>query len=411
MPSSGDSISNLVQNVKNKLNQIYTKSIDRFHPISQLAKEAGQEQPIRNAMTGYYGAGSKAEYHVDYELTPILKEQNIDDLRRAAIAFRDIELSQRGIQGSNVGDPQAILKEMETRLGGEKVKAIGETLKKLYAYQDKMVQEYLVNTGILSKEAYQNMRANNQFYVPFKRVMDQVDDFLGVVPQTKNAGSVASQDVIRGIKGSSRQIIDPIESIIEASYKMVNVGQRQKVAQQIVNLGKTTEGLIQRATGEVGNRPHISLFENGKIVKYFVPEDIAIAAKGLTDDGVNTLVKILSAPTKIFRASATGLNPEFAIPNVFRDLQSAWVNYGLNPFSWVKGLAHFIRKDELYQEFLKSGGKTSFVSIDRPTIQKNIQDIEVREYQYLIQRGCLIWRVICQRLPKWGLEYRYLSNN
>lgn len=374
--SSDDSISKIMSNVRNRMNELYTKTIDRFHPISMLAKEAGQEQATRNAMTGYYGAGSKAEYHVDFELTPILKEQNLTDLRKAAIAFRDIELSGRGIQGSNTGDPKAALKELESRLGVEKVRAIGDTLKKLYAYQDKMVKEYLVDTGVIGRQAYENMRANNQFYVPFKRVMDQVDDFLGVVPQTRNAGSVASQNVIKGIKGSAREIIDPIESIVEASYKMVNLGQRQKVAQQIVNLGKTKPGFITKIMGQVGNRPNIALFENGKVVHYAVPEEIAIAAKGLTDDAMNTLVKILQFPTKIFRASATGLNPEFAIPNVARDLQSAWVNYGLNPFTWARGLAHFIKRDDVYEEFLKSGGKTSFVAIDRPTIRKTVGDIE-----------------------------------
>ena len=373
--SSGGSVSDFIGQVKSNLNKFYTKTVDRFHPISMLAKEAGQEQATRNAMTGYYGAGSKAEYHVDYELTPILKEHNLDDLRNAAIAFRDIELSNRGIQGSNKGDPQAILKDMEARLGANKVKQIGETLKKLYAYQDKMVKEYLVNTGVINKQNYENMRQNNQFYVPFKRVMDQVDEFLGVVPQTKNAGSVNYQDVIKGIKGSAREIVDPIESIIEASYKMVNVGQRQKVAQQIVKLGKTSPGMITKEIGDVGNKPHISLFENGRVVNYLVPEDIAIAAKGLTDDGVNTLVKILQAPTRVFRASATGLNPEFFVPNVARDLQSAWVNYGLNPLDWVSGLAHYVKKDDMYKEFLKSGGKTSFVAIDKPQIRKNVQDI------------------------------------
>ena len=368
-----DSSDTIISSLKSKVNRIYTDEIDRFNPFSQMAKIAGEDQKMRNALTGHYGAGSTAQYHVDFELSPILKEQKIDDLRRVAIAQRDVELAGRNIKGSNAG---LNIDALKAEMGAEKFKAVQGTLDKLYKYQDEMVKKYLVRTGIISESSYNAMRAKNQFYVPFKRVMDEVDDFLGFVPQTRSAGSVSSQNVIQGIKGSERTIVDPIESILESTYKMVGLGKRQEVARTIVLLkDKLPAGMVEKVVGNAGNRPTISLFENGKVQKYLVPADVAEAAKGLSEESLNSIVKILSVPTQVFRATATGMNLEFVTPNVARDVQSAFVNVGLNPFKWVSGLAHMMKKDEVYQEFLKAGGKTSRISIDRPMLTRTVAGI------------------------------------
>ena len=126
----------------------------------------------------------------------------------------------------------------------------GDTLKKLYQYQSDMVKKYLVDTGIMSQKAYTEMVSKNQFYVPFKRVMDKVDEFLGVTPQNRGVGSVSSQNVIFGIKGSDKELQDPLESIVENTYKLVGLGKRQEVAQTIVGLkDKLPEGMIREIKG------------------------------------------------------------------------------------------------------------------------------------------------------------------
>lgn len=370
-------VSSLISTVKNKVDALYTKSMDRFHPLSQIAKQGGEETAMRNALTGYYGSASTANYHVDFQLAPILEGVNPADLRQSAIAQRDLELAGRQIQGSpKQKDAQVILDGLKAKLGPEGFAKLQETTAKLHDYQDNLVRTYLVDTGVLSPKAYDEMVKNNQSYVPFKRVMDQVDEHLGFTP-TKQAGSVSSQNVIKGIKGSDKEVIDPLQSIVENTYKIVGLGQRQKVAQTIVNLqDKLPPGVITKL-GEAtnGEKATISLFQDGKVIKYKVPQEISDAAKGMSEDQMGTLVKILSVPTKIFRATATGYNPEFMLPNTVRDLQSAFVNVGLNPLKFVKGLASLIKQDDLYQEYLKSGGQVSSVSLDQPFLRKTVADI------------------------------------
>lgn len=363
----------IIQKVKDKVNNFYTASLDRFHPISQLGKKAGEDQAMRNALTGYYGAGSIGKYHADFELSPILKSVDSNDLRDFTIAQRDLELAGRDIQGSNLGDANKVIENLRQKYGN--TSQLEEAATKLYKYQRDLIQEYLVNTGIISKENFAAMTSKNQKYVPFKRVMNQVDEFLGV-PQTKGAGSVGSQSIIKGIKGSKRDIVDPLQSIIENTYKVVGLGQRQKVAQTIVSLKDSLPtGMVQKFNGEVGTKPVISVFENGKAQKYLVPREVADAAKGLSEEGMNTIVKILAAPTRVFRATATGANPEFAIPNVARDLQSTFINNGLNPLKFVSGLAHYMKKDQVYQDFLKAGGQTSRISLDQPFLKQSVKDL------------------------------------
>lgn len=377
-PEAQNSGSGIIDNIKNKLNTLYTEAIDRFHPLSQVTKGTGQEQAMKNALTQHYGAGSTSTYHVDYELAPILKNTDINDLRALTIAKRDLELAQRGIKGSDAKAAEQVLNELKNKYG-DTLKKLEESASKLYEYQRNLVKTYLVNTGVISKEAFAAMSDANKSYVPFKRVMDEVDGFLGMTPQNKNMGSVGSQSIIKGIKGSERDIIDPLQSIVENTYKIVSLGRRQQVASTISKLADKLPTVVQKYDGEIGQRPHISVMENGKKINYLVPQDVAEAAKGLNEESLNTIIKILSAPTKLFRATATGLNPEFALPNTVRDLQSAFVNTGMNPLSFLSGFAHLLKKDKVYQDFLKAGGQTSSISLDRKFLAQKVEDISARK--------------------------------
>lgn len=390
--------SSYLQNISSKLNRLYTRTIDRFHPLTELAKQAGDEelQKMDWALAGYYGAGSTANYHVNYELKDIISNVDVDNLRTAAVAMRDIELAGRGIRGSNINDvlkdlpatgkvsgmdEQAAaavqrLNDLKATIGEDGMKELGDSLNKLYEYQDNLVKEYLVKTGVMSQKQFNAMKQNNQFYVPYRRVMDNVDDFLGFTPQTRSAGSVASQNVIKGIKGSEKAIEDPIESIVENTYKILNVARRQEVAQNIIGLQeKLPPGMIKEIKGKVGQTPHISMFDNGKVKHYTAPADVIESAKGMREETMNNVVKALSIPTAWFRATATGANPEFLVPNVFRDLQNAFVNIGLNPLAFARGLGHMMKEDETWQQFLKSGAQTSRVSLDRPYLKQTVGDI------------------------------------
>lgn len=203
--------------------------------------------------------------------------------------------------------------------------------------------------------------------------MDNVDEFLGI-PVKKGAGSVGSQNVVFKIKGSDKEIIDPIQSIVENTYKIVSLGQRQKVARVIADISNDLPELVHR-TNMSDARNTIVLFENGKKVHYSVPQEVAEAARGLSEESLVTLTKVLKIPTDLFRTMTTGVNPEFLMPNVARDVQSAMFNTGINPLKWIAGLAHYAKKDQIYKDFLREGGRTARVSLNRPFIVRTAKEL------------------------------------
>ncbi len=67
----------------------------------------------------------------------------------------------------------------------------------------------------------------------------------------------------------------------------------------------------------------ISFYRDGKKEEWVVPSDVAESFKGLQSLPMNKLMEASSFVTDIFRKGTTILNPEFAIPNMFRDRQTA----------------------------------------------------------------------------------------
>lgn len=378
--------------VKDKLDALYTASLDRFHPLKKLAGKAGESESesMKDDLAGYYGSGGMAEFHVDHELAPILREQPIDDLRKAAIANRDLELAGRGIKGSGEG---VMPDQLRSTWGQEKYNNVQATLNKLYDWRNALMKKYMVDTGIISEKAFATMLKDNQKYVPFRRLVDESEP---AYTQPTAPGSVGSQNIVQKIKGSDLSVKDPLESLLTDAYRIVGRGTRQMVAKNIAGLSDKLPDLVYKLPpgSKIDPRHSVQVMENGQAQAYAVPEDVATAARGLDEDQMNMLVKILSVPTRAFRLSATGINPEFFGPNVVRDLQTAFFNEGLNPLKWAEGLAHTIKQDAVYQDFLKAGGKTSRMALDAPVMKKKLAEVAGTERGLKVESAGDVWRIL-----------------
>jgi hypothetical protein len=337
-------------------------------------------------------------------IKPVTKE--LDDFRAYAIAKRAKELADREIEtGIIKSDVDAILKRHADK-GYDKV------LDQLVQYQDDVLSE-LVSQGVLSKESVESMRILNKDYIPFNRVMEQFQKKAGT------GKGYQAYSPVKGIKGSTRDIIDPLESIIKNTYVAINMAERNRVGKALVQLGEKFEGVgkffdkvppkmmgqtiqlkdIEAALRDAGAdtatinleqvanifRPNrfvgkdniITVFREGKPEYYEVfDEPLYRAMLALDKESMNTLTKLLSFPAKILRAGAT-LTPEFVARNPLRDTLSAFVysKYGFFPiYDTARGLFHAIKKDDLYLKWISSGGANSmFVSMDRDYLQKNLR--------------------------------------
>jgi len=371
--------------------KFYTGFVNRFQPFEDVVDKIERETnskiiPSQNptyTVNQLLGAGGSARLRHQKKLTPILDmldEFKIDkeDMDVFLKASRDIELSGRagGILGSDAGLAQSRIDVLSQRYDPKILKDISN---KFYSYLDEGLQ-MLRDSGFIHGAGYDSIKGANQSYVPFERVMDEVDNYLGLPAKTAMVGT----QPINQIKGSERQIYSPIESIIADTYKIESAVARNRVATSLVNLRKVApEYNDMFKVTDKSSSSTITVWEGGKKLYYEVGEDIANAAKGMNEESMGTVLKILSAPASLMRQGATGRNIDFMIPNAVKDQFDAAVasRYGYKPFiDYIRGLSHLIRyertgSDEIMEGWLSSGGSMSFENLSgRKAVSEEILD-------------------------------------
>jgi hypothetical protein len=373
--------------VKQTVDDVYTQWVDRYNPITLASNIVKKDLKAKGAMLRpeydptvlvrrLTGAGGIADARYNKELKPIidaLDQLKIDkgDLDVYLKARRDIGLSARDIKGSTAKRAQPVIDAVEAKYG----KTIQNIARQLYDYQDKGFQE-MVDAGFISPEVGATIRSKNPDYVPFTRVMDELNDYLGL-PTRKTMQS--GQPILK-IKGSERQVESPLESIIANTFTQRAAIEKNRVAKAIVGLQdiaelgfkkvgkeayktiKTPEGEFRKVIKPINQLPNdvIIVWNNGKKEAWKVGQDIAETAKGLNEENTNTLLKIFTAPASLLRQGATGRNPEFMLPNIIRDNLDAGISskYGYIPFvDYISGFKSILKNDAMYERWASSGAK------------------------------------------------------
>lgn len=351
------------KSIKQSFDDSYTHWVDRYNPIvkaSQTAKKVGTvatKNDPEYLVRRLTGAGGIADAQFRRELNPILKEMEGLNIAKSDM---DVYLANKRIAGfGTVGrdikgaDPKKatqVVQALEAKYG-ENIKGIAD---KMYTYQNKGFQE-MVDAGFLSPEAAQTIRSQNPDYSPLYRVMDQMDDYLGLPTRKTMQGT----QPISKIKGSERQILSPVESIIENTFKQRAAIEKNRVAQSIVNLQKVAPELGFSKVSKSGTDT-ITVWNGGKKEFWRVGQDIAETAKGVNEESMNMVLKLLQKPASLLRQGATGRNPEFMLPNILRDQLDAAVTskYGYIPFvDYLSGLKSMLTDDEVYKQWEMSGAK------------------------------------------------------
>ncbi|MDP3939803.1 MAG: LPD38 domain-containing protein [Deltaproteobacteria bacterium] len=420
------------------LDRFYTQVKDDLFPIRRLVDELAEgkklpaiEDPYKLARLtrGMFGRADQfLEYGAyrfgDYKtvgkglrqvLDPV--KSDLDGMRAYAVSRRALELQKRGIE---TGVP---LKEAaETVKAGKKYESV---FKELQDYQDSLLT-FLRDSGVLSRDAFEVIKEANKDYVPLFRVME---------PGESKAGAGAGMTVrnpIKGIRGSERTIVDPIESIIKNTYLYSTLAERNAAGLALVKLAEQSpkgEALVQRVKTPV--KPieltdkevvallkeygvteaqaesftvfranafnpkdnQIAVFRDGKREVYEVPFEAAEAMKALDRESAPIWARILATPARTLRAGAV-LTPDFMLRNVARDQLSAFIfskNGYVPVLDAIRGVTEIAKSGETYQNWLKSGGaNATLVSMDRAYLQERLFSLDAYKSAGLFERG---WNV------------------
>lgn len=381
--------------IKKALNDVYTKAIDELNPLKDLVEEVERQTGEKIAfddnpyMQAWLARGwvGKAETLIEHgapergikSLKDILKgigEKEHKEFSAYLVALHDLDLHKNKQKATfDYTEDAAVLGK---HAGNERFQ---KAAVEIYKYQDYLLQ-MLVKEGMLTAKAYHTMRKMYPHYIPFFRDMSDagMQSFL-----SGGKGFIDVSSPVKRFKGSTRDIIDPLESIVKNTFQFYNAVERNHVGRTFAKLAdKNGVGqIVERVNGNKAATDNtFNVWENGEKVTYETTPELIQTMRMLDKEQSNMVVKILSYPASWLRAGAT-LSPEFILRNPVRDMigASIYSKHGFIPVvDTFKGLALFLKKGELYWDYMKSGAAhAAMVSLDRDYLGGQLRDIMSRD--------------------------------
>lgn len=245
---------------------------------------------------------------------------------------------------------------------------IAQAAADLYKYEDYMLRK-LRDTGFLSNAGYVAMSDKYPHYIPFLR--DFSDSAATEFTSMANSGFVNIPSPIKKMKGSTRDIINPLESVIKNTILFTKVIEKNEVGKRIAAISDIPGmgDLIEEVSGSASTKDStFSVWKDGQKVSYATTPDVYKAVQLYNPETANIVVNLMSKPASWLRFGAT-ISPEFTAGNIVRDTISATVfsHHGFIPlYDSVRGLFHYLKKDDVYWDYMKSGAaQADIMSIDR----------------------------------------------
>lgn len=259
----------------------------------------------------------------------------------------------------------------------EKNPVFAKAAAEIHRYNDFLLAN-AVDAGMLSVKAAMAMKNKYPHYVPFFREFYEAAEAQrnGTGKGFANVGAVTKK-----MRGSTLDVVDPLEGTIRNTFSIMSAIERNKVGQSIVKLANVDGmgALIEKVSGAAKVTDHsFSVWKNGKKVVYNTTPELYQAFKMLNPEGANMFTKLLSYPAKWLRAGAT-LGPEFILRNPVRDMISATIysKHGFIPVvDTLKGLGLYLQKGETYWEYMRSGAaQANLVSLDRNYLSGQMREL------------------------------------
>lgn len=285
----------------------------------------------------------------------------------------------------------------------------------------------LERSGLVSPEAKAKILASSEEYVPLYRAFEEEERFgkrrLANLPQP-----------VKGLKGSGRTVVDPIESAVRQAYVFTNLAMRNNVNRLLVELAEKFPGagkFIEEIPGDAkaisfklseiknfleqagvdtsgtdldkvaavfraGQIPRakpdehiITVWREGKPKFYQVSKELYDISTGANTAQLHWFLNLLRYPTNLLRAGAT-LTIDFALRNPLRDLGSAFVYEGIMPWDLLKAIAHMAKKSDIYAKWKAAGGdQATFWTVDRDYLKRDVRRLIERSWRDQLKHGVL----------------------
>lgn len=388
--AKGNSILDKVAGFKQ---EVKSKFVDRFSILEDTLTKVEKEGKLQILPTSDIRPQLDRVLRSDSIATQFIKDrglakviQDVPDIKafdQYLIAKQAQDVAAKGIKtGRDLAKDKALISSLSPQY--EKF------AQKVYQYNRDVLGE-LADSGMISKSLRDKLIKEYPNYVPLNRVFNEIErEAIGGFSRGGSVASVGTQKVVKRLKGSEREIENPIESILTKTSQAIEQSEKNRAANMLISykdLPGNPFGIKPISETTPGNGT-ISAFIDGKKHMFEIDPEFARAAKDMGKQQIGFLGQLFAAPTRLLKLGATGLNIPFVASNVVKDQVFATINSSkalktslANPGNFLKSLYSVIKQDKLYDDWVKSG--SSFTSFDlsrnqlKPTVgrirgQKNV---------------------------------------
>jgi hypothetical protein len=368
------------------LSEVKTKLVDSNAPIEDILTKAEKEgkfnvvptKDIRYQIDRVLRSDSLATQALkDSGIDKVIREvDDVDALNQYLIAKQAQDVAGKGIKtGRNLAEDQGFIGAV-----ADKYEPFAQ---QIYTHNRKML-DTLVDSGMISRELSDQLKREYPNYVPLNRIFSEAEQStMAGMGKSSAVASVGTQKVVKRLKGSERDIENPLESILTKTSQVFEQAEKNKAATMLAgykdlpgNPFSLEEVIGSKSPGE----STISFFDNGAKRVFKTDPEIANAAKNMSQQQIGLLGQIFAIPTRLLKLGATGLNLPFVASNLAKDQVFATINSTralstslANPVNFGKALFETLKQGKLYDDWQRSG--SSFTSWDmqrnasKPTVE------------------------------------------
>lgn len=253
-------------------------------------------------------------------------------------------------------------------------------LLKLRDFQDGLMMG-MVDEGLIKESDYRTMKAKWPDYVPMNRDMEDTDVTTDIGARFSSKSLVHGSSPLKKMKGSNRDVIDPLESILKNAVIYTTRTKANKVLRAVIGVA-AHEGsavYVEEVSGSGSASENIiPVFIKGEKKHYQVTPEVYAALKAMKNETPNAVIRGVGFLETMLRGSATIYNPTFVLTNFPRDFVAASINatHGFNAKVAMQGIESFLRKDKNYWDWMRAGGANSMLAnVNRDEMQNMLNDL------------------------------------
>ena len=217
-----------------------------------------------------------------------------------------------------------------------------------------------------------------------KRASELVTAFPNYVPLHRAFHNLEEDDDFadsqKHMKGSSADIINPLDTLIHNTYEIVKAAEKNKAKKKLAKMAMTSGvGDLIEVVDQANGKNTIPFMDGGKRKWLETTPDVVKCINNMGSKEVSHFAKCIAMATGLSRLMFTSINPAFSLANFARDTADTALyskaGYG-NPLVQAKYIAkaakHILKKDSIYYEWMASGAsQASAISNDRSYAQQS----------------------------------------